>query len=237
MSKRTVFLSSSLGTTSRMWDAQVPLLEPGFRVVHAERRAEGGVTMRDLALQVICQADAAGIERFSFVGISIGGAIGLELAALATDRLERLVVACTSAHFGPPGPWRERAAIVRRAGLEAISDAVVSRWFTPAFHVERPEVVRRFQEELDVTPRESYAVLCEALGAYDVRDLLGSIRTPTLVIAGADDLAAPPEHDEEIAAGIGCELVVLRDAAHLANVEQPHAFATAMLHHLDEGAQ
>ncbi|HEY5296026.1 MAG TPA: alpha/beta fold hydrolase [Gaiellaceae bacterium] len=237
MSRRTIFLSSSLGTTSRLWDAQVSLLEPHFGVLHAERRAERGVTMRDLAQQVIAQADAAGVERFSFAGISIGGAIGLELAALAPTRLERLVVACTSAHFGPPGPWQERAAIVRRAGVEAISDAVVSRWFTPAFHAEHPDVVRQFHDELEATPREPYAFLCEALGAYDVRNLLGSIRTSTLVLAGADDLAAPPEHDEEIASGIGCELIVLRDAAHLANVEQPQAFVTAMLHHLDEGAR
>jgi 3-oxoadipate enol-lactonase len=236
VSRRTIVLSSSLGTTARLWDAQVPSLEAQFDVLHAEPQAERGVTMRDLARQVVAQADAAGIERFSFAGISIGGAIGLELALLAPDRLDRLVVACTSAHFGPPAPWQERAAIVRRDGLEAISDAVVSRWFTPAFHAEQPDVVSRFHAELEATRREPYAFLCEALGAYDVRDQLGSIRTPTLAIAGADDLAAPLRYGEEIASGIGCELVVLPDAAHLANVEQPQAFVTAMLQHLEEGA-
>jgi 3-oxoadipate enol-lactonase len=236
VSRRTIVLSSSLGTTTRLWDAQVPSLEAQFDVLHAERQAERGVTMRDLARQVLAQADAAGVERFSFAGVSIGGAIGLELALLAPARLERLVVACTSAHFGPPAPWRERAALVRREGLEAIADAVVSRWFTPVFHAEQPDVVSRFHSELEATPRESYAFLCEALGAYDVRDVLGSIRTPTLVVAGADDLAVPPSYGEEIASGIGCELVVLPDAAHLANVEQPRAFATAMLDHLQRGA-
>ncbi|MGH3051118.1 MAG: 3-oxoadipate enol-lactonase, partial [Gaiellaceae bacterium] len=129
------------------------------------------------------------------------------------------------------------AAIVRRDGLEAISGAVVSRWFTPAFHAERPDVVSRFHAELEATPREPYAFLCEALGAYDVRDQLGSIQTPTLAIAGADDLAAPLRYGEEIASGIGCELLVLPHAAHLANVEQPQAFVTAMLQHLEEGAR
>ena len=131
----TVVLCGSLGSTSEMWDAQRPALA-GRRVVVVEHPGHGGApvtrvaTVRDLAARVLEQV---GDGDFSFVGLSLGGAVGMQLALEAPKRVERLVLSCTAARFGDPQQWLERAATVRSEGLEAIVDAVLGRWFTPAF--------------------------------------------------------------------------------------------------------
>jgi 3-oxoadipate enol-lactonase len=111
---------------------------------------------------------------------------------------------------------------VRTDGLEDIADAVIGRWFTDDFAAARPEVVGRMRADLIATPREGYAACCEALAALDLTAELGRIAAPTLVIAGADDVATPPAYGEAIAAAVpGARLEILADAAHLANLERP----------------
>jgi 3-oxoadipate enol-lactonase len=173
--------------------------------------------MGSLAKRVL---DAAGDEPFSFVGLSLGGAVGMRLALDAPARVERLVLACTSARFGAPEQWLERAALVRREGLAAIVDTIVGRWFTPAFAGRE-----RYRADFLSTEPEGYARCCEALAAWDAREELVAIDAPTLVVSAAGDVAAPPEAGALVAERIpGARHVVLEDAAHLANVERPGAF-------------
>lgn len=122
--------------------------------------------------------------------------------------------------------------------MAAIADAVVERWFTPAFSKKRPEVVRWAKGMLLGVPAEGYAGCCAAIREMDLRERLGEIRAPTLVIAGADDPATPPEHAELIRDAIpDSRLVVIPDAAHLANVERPEAVTAAILDHLTAGEE
>lgn len=233
-------LSSSLGTTHELWDGQVPELARAFRVLRYDHRGHGGsdvppgpYTVAQLAADVLGLLDRLGLGRVSFCGLSLGGAVGMWLASRAPERIERLALCCTSARFGTTELWTERARTVRAEGVEAVADATMGRWFTERFRDERPDVVARFRAMLCETAPEGYAACCEALGAWDFRQELGSIAAPTLVVAGADDPAAPPEQAELIAAGIpGARLVVLPDAAHLANVEQPQGFRAALLAHV-----
>ena len=218
----TVVLCGSLGATSAIWDSQAPALD-GRRVVRVEHPGHGGApaadvrTVGDLAQRAL---ELAGDGRFSFVGLSLGGAVGMQLALSAPERLDRLVLACTSACFGEPAAWSERAALVRSEGLEPIVDAVLGRWFTPAFGAPNG-----FREMFLSTDHESYARCCDALARWDAREELGGIATPTLVIAGEQDPSAPPEHAELIASRIsGARLEVIPAAAHLANVERAEAF-------------
>jgi 3-oxoadipate enol-lactonase len=236
---RTLVLSGSVGTTLELWDGNVSALSSQYRLLRYDHRGHGRspvppgpYTVEDLAEDVLELLDELGLERVSFCGLSLGGAVGMALAVRAPERLERLILCCTSARFGEPETWVERARTVRAAGLEAITDAVLERWFTPAFRAARPEVVARFREQFVATPREGYAACCDALARWDARENLGSIAVPTLAIAAADDPATPPEQLALIASGIpDAELVVLADAAHLVNVEQPEAFASATLGH------
>jgi 3-oxoadipate enol-lactonase len=181
-----------------------------------------------LAGEVLRLADGLGLERFSLCGLSLGGMVGMWLGANAPDRIDRLVLASTAARFGAPEEWRERAALVRAQGMDAVARDALEKWFTPGFTDRDPFL--RMQLE---TPAEDYARGLEAIGGFDFRDRLGEIRARTLVIAGAEDVATSPEDAALIAERIpGARLVVLDGAAHLANVEQPAAFTAAVLDHL-----
>jgi 3-oxoadipate enol-lactonase len=149
------------------------------------------------------------------------------------ERIDRLVLCCTSAKLGPPSMWVERAAIVRAEGVEAIADAGIGRWLTPGFNAREPEAAAAVRAMLAATPAEGYAGCCAAIEHMDLVDELGAIRAPTLVIAAAQDPATPPEHGERIAAGIpGARFALVDDAAHLATVEQPAAMTELIAGHL-----
>ena len=216
-------LSNSLGTTLEMWDPQLPALTERFRVVRYDRRGHGRspvppgpYTIDDLGGDVLALLDRLELERVSFCGLSIGGAVGMWLAAEAPERIDRLVLCCTKALFAPPEQWTERAATVRAGGVATVSEATLGRWFTPAFHTARPDVVERFRAMLVGTPPEGYAGCCEALAGTDLRARLGVISAPTLVITGEHDPVAPPPEGEELAAAIpgARHVVVERRRAH-----------------------
>jgi len=233
-------LSSSLGTTHRMWDPQVPALRERFRLVRYDHRGHGSspvppgpYSIAELGQDVLAMLDGLGVERFSFCGLSLGGMVGMWVASEVPERVERLVLCCTSALLGPRELWDERARVARSEGMEALVEGVVERWFTPALHEERPEDVERAKRMLAATPPEGYAGCCEAIREMDLRDRLGRIQAPTLVISGSDDPATPPEHGERLREAIPeARTVVIERAAHLANIERPEPFARALLEHL-----
>ena len=226
--KQTLVLPSSLGTTTELWDANVGEWSASFEILRYTMRGRGSV--EELGSDLLRLLDERGVERASLCGVSLGGAAAMSAAAAEPDRVDRLVLACTSARFGEPEPWLERAAIVRERGLGPIADQIVGRWFTAA---APPEVVARFRSRLVETPPEDYARCCEGLATWDFRGRLAEIAAPTLVIAGAEDPATPPDHQQLLAERIPrARLTVLEGAAHLANVEQPPAFSRLVADHL-----
>jgi 3-oxoadipate enol-lactonase len=235
-----LMLSHSLGTALEMWDQHVPTLGEPFQVIRFDHRGHGRspvpngpYSIADLGGDVIALLDRLGLHRVCFCGVSIGGMIGMWLAINAPERLDRLALACTSAHLPPSAGWLERAAMVRTDGMEAIGDAALERWFTPAFLDRSPDTVERMRRALLATPAEGYAACCEAIASLDLRAELRSIRVPTLVIAAEDDPATPPPHGRLIAEAIdGARFVVLPAARHLASVERPEEVAYELLEHL-----
>jgi 3-oxoadipate enol-lactonase len=232
-------LSNSLGTTPAIWDDQAIALRERFRLLRYDHRGHGGspvppgpYTVEDLGRDVIALLDRLGVERFSFCGLSLGGMVGMWLAGEAPDRVERLVLCCTSARFAPDA-YDSRARTVRACGIGAVANAVLERWFTPAFRTSCPDVVEWARRMLLDAPAEGYAGCCEAVRDADLGDRLGAIRAPALVIAGADDPAATPDQAEFIRDSItDAGIEVIPDAAHLANVEQPEAVTQTILDHL-----
>jgi 3-oxoadipate enol-lactonase len=237
-----VVLSNSLGTTQELWELEVPALAQHFRVLTYDHPGHGSsplpelpCTVESLADGLLAFLDELGVERVSLCGVSLGGMVGMALALAAPERVERLVLACTSAYLGPPEGWADRARIVRTEGMEAIADTVVGRWFTTALARVEPETVARFRALLASTPPEGYARCCEAVGVWDARERIAGIAAPVLVLAGEEDPATPVAHAELIASRItGSRLVVLERAAHLANVERADAFTAAVLEHLGQ---
>ncbi|HSF26120.1 MAG TPA: alpha/beta fold hydrolase, partial [Actinomycetes bacterium] len=195
---------------------------------------QGPYTIDRLGQEVLALLDDLGTARASYAGLSLGGMVGMWLAAHAPARVNRLALLCTAALLGPASGWVDRAATVRTQGTRAIAEAVVARWFTPDWAGAHPDVVRRHAAMLGTTPVEGYAGCCEAIASMDLRADLAAITAPTLVVAGADDLATPIAHAEAILAGIdGARLAVVDSAAHLANVEQPDTVTALLLEHLD----
>ncbi|WP_308207779.1 3-oxoadipate enol-lactonase [Actinomadura madurae] len=232
-----VVLGPSLGTSTDLWLPQLPALTREWRVLRYDLPGHGGapppdgpVTVESLADGIAALLDELGVGRAAYAGVSLGGAVGTALGLRAPERVAGLVLCCTSPRFGDPGPWRERAALVRREGVGPVADTAAGRWFTPSFTGAEPYV-----EMLRATAPEGYAACCDALAAFDATARLGEISAPTLVIAGAQDGPTPPEgHAARLAAGIpGARLTVIEGAGHLANAERPAEVTAAITAHLD----
>jgi 3-oxoadipate enol-lactonase len=186
-----------------------------------------------LAGDLVALLDRLDIARASVCGMSLGGAVAMQLAVDAPDRVVRIVLACTSPRFGDPAVWRERAVAVRRDGTGVVADAAIGRWFTARTREEHPDVAARFHDDLLSVAAAGYAGCCDALAAWDFGESLPAIAAPTLVVAGAEDPVVPPADAELTASRIpGARLLVIDDAAHLANIDQPRAFEQAVLAHL-----
>ncbi|MFF3597240.1 bifunctional 3-oxoadipate enol-lactonase/4-carboxymuconolactone decarboxylase PcaDC [Kitasatospora indigofera] len=235
-----LLLGPSLGTSLAVWDPQVPELARRHRVIRYDLPGHGGTpadllpagaTVADLARLVLDLADHLGIDRFAHAGISLGGAIGTHLAVHHPERVSTLALVCSSARFGAPEDWWERARTVRDRGTGPVADTAATRWFTRAFR-DTP-VARDLVADHRAADPTGYAACCDALAAYDLRADLHRIDAPTLVVAGRDDPATPPAHGRELADHIpGATLLEIPDAAHLAGVEKPNAVLGALLDHL-----
>ncbi|WP_322780423.1 alpha/beta fold hydrolase, partial [Frankia sp. Cas4] len=250
-------LLNSLGASTAMWDPQVAVLAERFRVVRIDSRGHGRspaappappappgqpgqpgqpCTIDELARDVLAVLDRIeldlGVTRVHLAGLSLGGMTAMWIAAHHPQRIARLALLCTSAHLPPAKARFARATTVRRDGLGPIAEAVVQRWVTPGLAARDPGLVAALVAMLRCTDAESYAQCCEAIATMDLRPDLARIAAPTLVIAGADDPAIPPEHLQTIANGIaGARFEVLGNAAHLATVERSGEVARLLLEH------
>jgi 3-oxoadipate enol-lactonase len=235
-----VVLGNSLGTTAAVWRQQAEELATEFRLLHYELPGHGGssswpgpYSIGELGAGLLALLDARGLDRIGYCGISLGGMIGMWLASHAPHRVAALGLVCTSAHLPPAEGWQERARLARQAGMNSVSAAVLSRWFTPAYAASSPEVISAFRAGLEQTGAEGYAGCCEAIAGMNLLGQLSSITAATLVIAGAEDPATPPVHAEAIAGRVrDARLAVIPAAAHLATVSAAGQVTPALAGHL-----
>jgi 3-oxoadipate enol-lactonase len=240
-----VILANPLGTTRAIWDAQARVLSRRYRLLRFETRGHGEPGARspappgpysiaDLGADVLALMREHGIGEAAYCGISIGGMTGLWLAAHAPERISRLVVCCTAITPVPSRQsWLDRAATVRSGGLAAISDAVPPRWFTADFIAREPAAVAAAMAMLHGTDPEGYAGCSEAIAGLDLRPVLGAVKAPALIIAGAEDAAAPPWQAAMTARGVpGARLRVIRGTSHLAPYQTPGPVTAAIMTHL-----
>jgi 3-oxoadipate enol-lactonase len=233
-------LINSLGSTLAMWEPQIEDLAGRFRVVRFDLRGHGRspvppgpYALDDLGADVIALLDRLSIPRAHVAGVSLGGMTTMWLATNAPERVDRIVLCCTSAKLGPPSMWRDRAALVREQGTAAVADAVVARWVSPLWAAAHPEEYRRLREMIASTPAEGYAGCCAAIEVMDQEASIAAITAPTLVIAGADDPSTPPDHGARIAGRIpGARMAVIPQAMHLANIEQAARVTERIVDHL-----
>ncbi len=233
-------LIGSLGTDRHVWSPQMRAFSSWFRVLRVEHPGHDGraapkgpYSLEGLGLRVVDVLDAIGAGRAHFAGLSLGGLVAMWVAVEHPARVERLAVCCSAPSFRPPATWVERAEKVRAEGTAPLVEGALGRWFTPAFLREHPDVGDRFGAMLAGVDPEGYASCCEALATADLTSELGRIEAPTLVLGGAQDPVVPPASAAATMTAVrGSALCVLPGAAHLANVEQPEAFNSAVLQHL-----
>ncbi|HEX3288073.1 MAG TPA: 4-carboxymuconolactone decarboxylase [Mycobacterium sp.] len=236
-----LLLGPSLGTSAKtMWSATAERLTQRAHVVgwdlpgHGRSPAAEAFGMPELAAGVLALADdIAPGGTFHYAGDSIGGAVGLQLLLDAPGRLASATLLCTGAVIGTPEDWAARAATTRASGTGALVDLAAQRWFAAGFTDRRPDDASALLNALRDTDDESYARACEALAAFDVTHRLSEITTPTLAIAGAEDIATPPDGLARIASSVkDGRLVVLDGVAHLAPAESPQRVAELIAGHV-----
>lgn len=231
-------LGPSLGTDLHLFDAQVDALADRYRILrfdlpgHGKSPAlDGPFTMAGMAEAVIDLVDRLGIERFHYAGVSIGGAIGQQLALDHQDRVLSLAALASAARFADPESWPKRAATVRADGTEAMVASRPGTWFVRSF--AGTDEARRLLEMLRATTAEGYAGCCEAISTFDVRERLAEVKVPVLAIAGAEDPATPPEMVRLIAENAASgRFEVVDDSAHLLNAEKPERVNELLAAHL-----
>lgn len=233
-------LSHGLGLDLGMWDPQIPALAKAYRVLRYDTRGHGASTTPDapfdierLGCDVIALLDHVGAGRAHFCGFSMGGVIGIWVGIHAQRRLHSLILAHTAALIGPRAMWNERIAMVNARGMQAVSDAAMTRWFTPAFIAGEPAIVDGLKAGMERTSATGYVQCCAAIRDADFRSQLGAIRTPTLVISGLHDAATTPADGSFLEERIAGARAVDIDAAHLSNFERPAAFTAALGNFLD----
>ena len=233
-------LSHAMGASMAMWEPQVDGLSRAFRVLRYDHRGHGAspvpagpYTIADIGGDLLRLLDRLGIDRVSFCGLSLGGMVGIWLAANAPERIDRLVLCCSAPRMLRPEDFAARARRVRSEGMASIADAVIGRWFTPSFAQLRPDTVAAIRGVFESTPAEGYAATCEALAEMDQRPDLPRIVAPTLVIAAEHDQSTPPEQSREMVRRIpNARFVLIPAAAHLVSVEQPGAVTDRILEHV-----
>ena len=232
-----LLFANSLGTDLSLWDAQAAEAAGfGFRVIRYDGRGhgqseapDGDYTLERLGQDALGLLDKLKVEKTAFCGISMGAMTGTWLAMNHSRRFSRVALCNTTVWMADKHPWNDRIDAVQRDGMEAVVDTVVERWFTADFRRREPDEVERVRAMILATDPDGYCGSCAAIRDVDMRDRLGLIETPTLVVIGAHDPATPPERGQYLVERIpGAQKAVL-EAAHLSNVEAPAEFNRIVL--------
>jgi 3-oxoadipate enol-lactonase len=230
--------SNSHATDLSLWDAQAARFQESFRVLRYDTRGHGRTGATDgaydfgvLAADVVGLWDALGIARSHFVGLSLGGTTGIEVALRHPDRVASLAACDCRCNATPEfsASWDPRIAAARRDGMDALVEPTIQRWFTPAFRERSPAALHKVAGMIRGTSVAGYVGCAEALKRIDCEPRLSDIRCPTLFLTGEKDPSAPPDLvGQWRSLAKGSHLSIIGDAAHITNIEQPEAFNAAL---------
>jgi 3-oxoadipate enol-lactonase len=235
--KPALLFANSLGSDLHIWDDVADLLGGHFRIVCYDKRGHGlseapapPYTINDLSQDVFGLLDALKIERAVVCGISVGGLIAQALALSHPERVRGLVLSDTGARIGSVESWEERIATVRAGGLESLLSPTMERWFSRQFRECHDADVRGYSNMLLRTIVDGYIGTCCALRDADFHATVSQIKSRTLVLCGAEDIATPPELGRELASLIaGAEFSLIESAGHLPCIEKPLPMTERML--------
>ena len=231
---RPVVFANSLGTDLRLWDAILPMLPAGNCYIRYDKRGHGlsecpptPYSMGALVRDIEALLDHLKVKDALFVGLSIGGMIAQGLAVKRVDLVRAIVLSNTAAKIGQPALWQDRINAVEKAGIAALSDAVMDRWFGADFRAS-PELTA-WKHMLERQPDQGYIGCCQAISGTDFFTPISGLRLPTLGIAGSEDGSTPPDLVRETVELIpGARFELIRRAGHLPCVEKPTEYASIL---------
>lgn len=238
-----ILFANSLAADLSMWDDNMEAVTRRYRALRYDVRGHGQTgalpgpySLADLADDAVGLLDALGIDKVHFVGLSLGGMFGQLFAASHPERLLSLTLCDTASEHSAAvrNAWQTRIDTVRTGGVAAVTEATLQRWFTPAMFTRAPQTIERVRKMILGTSVEGYVGCSSAIRDLEHTALLHRISVPTLVMVGEQDTGAPVALARIIEQHIpGASLVILEDAAHIANMEQPAAFNRALLAFID----
>jgi len=231
----------------RMWEGQLAFAGHGWHVVvphmrgtdgGIDDRPTGSVTMDDYAADVVDLLDALHIEDAVLCGLSMGGYLALALMRQAPTYIRGLILADTKSQADTPEGLEARRAmlsLVETQGVKAVADAMIPKLLGATTRAQQAQVVERVRSLIMANSPESIAGSVRALmSRRDSTSLLASIRVPTLVVVGDEDVVTPRANADELREKIpGAEFVPIANAGHLSNLEAPDAFNAALTRFLD----
>jgi len=234
-----VTLSHSLAASLHLWDAQTAALRERYRVRRYDIRGHGGsdvppapYTLEQMADDLQGLLQALGIAGTHFVGLSMGGLIGMTLVLKYPAVVRSLVLADTTACYGLERKpmWDDRIRVAEVQGIYGVLDRTMEAWFTAPFRAARPDVIARIRAMLAPTDPVGYVGAIQAIGYGDLREEIRAIRCPTLILVGEEDrgtdITMARTMHERI---VGSELRVIPKAAHCSCVEAADEFNRALL--------
>ena len=231
-----------------MWKPQLDAFSAQYQVITPDLRGYGKsgladpakTRFEDYATDIICLMDFFKIESFHLCGLSFGGQVIMEMFRQSPQRIKTLIFADTFA--GPDTSEVKQgryqiASRLEKEGMGAYADEVIGKMITPAHVTWQPEVAEHVLKMMKGTPPVGAA---SALRARSERinylaEVLPKINIPTLVIVGRFDEYTPVAVAEELQENLqNCKLIIIEDAAHLPNLEQPEQFNSAVLNFLGQ---
>ncbi|QWE06967.1 3-oxoadipate enol-lactonase [Polynucleobacter sp. JS-JIR-5-A7] len=238
---RVLLVANSLMANGSMWDWNVPALADRYRVLRYDKRGHGqsGVvpgpySIAQLADDAIGLLDALKIENVHFMGLSIGGMIGQQLGARYPERILSLSLCNTASEMPPRSLWEDRFQTARSQGLTGLVDGTISRWFTAPFVERAPQDIEKVRQMILATNVEGYIGCGSAVRDMAQSTMLLKIKAPTLVLSGRHDPACTVDQGIVLNRLIdGSQMVIIEDAAHLSNIEQPTRFNQAVREFID----
>src|SRR5487761_2695140 len=192
--------SNSLATTLAMWDEQAAALKDSYRVLRYDQRGHGltdapaGRYAYDTLLaDALGLLDALSIEKAHFAGLSMGGATALGLAERHPERFDRIVVCDSPCQSTPQSSqqWEDRIAGAQQAGMEALVEPTVTRWFPAETVAKNPPYLDKVRAMIRATPVDGFIGCSAALAAHDYASAVATVTRPVLFLAGEKDGATP----------------------------------------------
>lgn len=237
-----VVFVNSLGTDFRVWGPLLPFLPTGLRILRYDKRGHGlsdcppgPYGIADHVADLAGLLEACGLRQVVVVGLSIGGMIAQGLAAARPDLVKGAVFCCTAHVIGTAAMWEQRIQALRSGGIEGLADAVMERWFSPAFRASRADELHLWRNMLTRTPLEGYIASCAALRDADLTEAARGIRVPVLCVAGSSDGSTPPDVVRGLADLVpGSRFRLLDGPGHIPCVEAPQALGREITAFLKE---